>query len=218
MRPLYDFAAQEIDAAMKEVEASFDAANESNAEMESLRERIMQPQLESRERILTIAGAIDTALRLHPKENNNLVYEAELLYRLMNFKPLTRLTGEDSEWIPFKDVNYDEISYLNFDDLGKVTSIEVNRRCPSVVRANHDNKYAWDGDARQFTNDDGKSFFTDWRSTKKITFPYIPDNTPEYLSADETPDDCAYKSPDDIPEELKASLAKHLEEENEEEA
>lgn len=88
-------------------------------------------------------------------------YTIRLVSRLLGFKPLTPITGEDSEWNEITD------------------KLEQNRRVSSVFRKNKDNSTAYDIDARIFSDDGGKTWFSRSGSSKPIEFPYMPPESPE---------------------------------------
>ena len=90
-------------------------------------------------------------------------YVISKLTRLLKFKPLTPLTGEDSEW---RD------TYGNH---------QQNIRYSSVFREDKDNNKAYDIDAKVFSDDNGKSWYTNINSRAHITFPYMPPDKPEYV-------------------------------------
>jgi hypothetical protein len=89
---------------------------------------------------------------------------ASLFNKLTKNKPLSPLTGDDSEW-------GDEIDY---------DGSQQNVRCYSVFRTNHDNSTAYDIDRFAFSDDDGRSWFSaGWLEKllnldNSITFPYTP--------------------------------------------
>lgn len=106
-------------------------------------------------------------------------YAINILERLLRFKPLSPLTGEDDEW--------DEPRTSVFDK----TVYQQNKRCSSIFRTNHDNATAYDMDARVFSEDGGKTFWTSDESRVPITFPYTPPTRPEriILNPDGSKDD-----------------------------
>jgi hypothetical protein len=89
---------------------------------------------------------------------------ASLFNKLAKNKPLSPLTGDDSEW-------GDEIDYDN---------CQQNVRCYSVFRKNRDNSTAYDIDRFAFSDDDGRSWFSaglleeDLNLDNSVTFPYTP--------------------------------------------
>lgn len=99
-------------------------------------------------------------------------YALEILGNVLDFKPLTPLTGEDSEWI---ELDYgDDISFQN-------------NRCSTVFK--HNDGQAYDINGKVFwdwyTDEGGnkyKSYFTSKDSRVYIQFPYTP--TTEYIEAD----------------------------------
>lgn len=92
-------------------------------------------------------------------------YLSHVLDRVIKRKPLTPLTGEDSEW----------------QDTGFNDEQEQNRRCPTVFRYYKDNKTAYDIHGKVFSDDGGKVWYTSKESTIEITFPYSPPDEPEKI-------------------------------------
>lgn len=88
-------------------------------------------------------------------------YVLGILDRVLNFKPIKPLTGEDDEW---------------HDAFG---GNEQNERCSSVFRRDHDNATAYDIDGKVFSNDGGKTFYSCYQSRVPVTFPYVPPTHPE---------------------------------------
>ena len=106
-------------------------------------------------------------------------YAISCLKRLLEFKPLSALTGEDSEW---NDVG----EYMN-----EGTVLYQNKRYSSVFK---DENGAYNIDGRVFWNwykdEDGKpykSYYTAKESRVPVTFPYEVPERPEYV----------YKQPDE---------------------
>ena len=89
---------------------------------------------------------------------------ASLFNKLAKNKPLSPLTGDDSEW-------GDEVDY---------DGCQQNVRCYSVFRKNRDNSTAYDIDRFAFSDDDGNSWFSagwledDLNLDNSVTFPYTP--------------------------------------------
>ena len=82
--------------------------------------------------------------------------------RLAKFKPLTPLTGEDDEWTDVYEKN------------GKI--IQQNKRCFSIFREKGDNSTAENSEGVAFSDDEGKSWYTNSHSRVKVSFPYtVPD-------------------------------------------
>jgi len=101
-------------------------------------------------------------------------YALHMFTRLVNFKPLTPLTGEDDEWIDV--MTYEGTPYM-----------QQNLRCSSVFRELHDNCTAYMIDAKIFTNDNGVTWFTNANSKEHIDFPFaVPsESTKCYLPREE---------------------------------
>lgn len=97
-------------------------------------------------------------------------YVRSALERLLRFKPLTPLTGEDSEW----------------DEIGN--GKQQNKRCPSVFR--NANGTAYDINGIVVSYNGGITWFSSKRFKKEVTFPYVPPTHAErvyieYVSEDE---------------------------------
>lgn len=104
-------------------------------------------------------------------------YALSILTRLLDFKPLGPLTGEDSEWIHV----YDE------DDGSPVYQ---NKRCSSVFKGpkgtyNINGKVFWEWFKDEETGEYHKASFTNSDSTVPIEFPYLIPKEPEYIYAGE---------------------------------
>ena len=85
--------------------------------------------------------------------------------RLVKFKPIGPLTGEDDEW-------------GNPDNTEKHT--QQNKRCFSVFRNNFDNSTAYDIKGQVFIDKDGFRY-TDCDSWVSVTFPYEVPDKPEIV-------------------------------------
>lgn len=78
--------------------------------------------------------------------------------RLANDLPLSPLTGKDYEWTKYYDGRYQNV------------------RCGCVFKDGKHSK-AYNEMAKLFTNDGGKTWYTDASSKEYITFPYtVPDD------------------------------------------
>ncbi len=95
-------------------------------------------------------------------------YVLSALERLLRFKPISPLTGEDDEW-------YDE-------EFGSVQ----NKRCPSVFKRPDGTCY--DVDAIIVSDDGGITWFISNRFRKEVTFPYIVPTHPEKVYIEYTKD------------------------------
>lgn len=100
-------------------------------------------------------------------------YALQCLQKLLRFKPLSPLTGEDEEW-------------------GDVSSISgkphyQNKRCSSVFKDGKDGQ-AYDIDGKVFwewyrdeeTGEARKSYYTTFESRVPVTFPYVVPDEPIY--------------------------------------
>lgn len=83
-----------------------------------------------------------------------------LFKTLVEYKPLTALTGSEEEW---KDVS---------DFYGDKASVQQNKRCPSIFRVCNDNATAYNINGKVFSDDNGESWFSCSASKVPVTFPY----------------------------------------------
>lgn len=99
-------------------------------------------------------------------------YALQCLEKLLRFKPLSPLTGEDDEWT----------------DVSRMSGVPhyQNKRCSSVFKEGKDGE-AYDIDGKVFwewcKDEDGKpykSFYTCRESRVPITFPYTVPDKPIY--------------------------------------
>jgi hypothetical protein len=107
-------------------------------------------------------------------------YAIGILTKLLDFKPLTPLTGEDDEWV-------------NVSSRGGDIHYQNKRRSSVFKHANGevydiDGKVFWDW----FKNEDGnavKSYYTCRESRVPVTFPYVVPDKPiyEYRHSDAEP-------------------------------
>ena len=82
-------------------------------------------------------------------------YMLNILDRLLRYKPLTALTGEDDEW-------------LDCSEFGMVD--KQNKRCTSVFKRPDGTAYWVEG--KIFSDDGGKSWYTSKDSHVEIEFPF----------------------------------------------
>jgi len=101
-------------------------------------------------------------------------YVLNLLRRLLDRKPILPLTGEDDEW--------EEVEEWN-----KTDNTQQNKRCSAVFRNNFDNSTAYYLYGKVFTDDGGKSWFTNHDSFVPVKFPYyVPlESEKVYLTKEE---------------------------------
>lgn len=90
-------------------------------------------------------------------------YVINALSRLLEYKPLNPLTGEDDEW--GEPYGPDET--------------QQNKRCPSVFRSKKEPPH--DIGAIAVSDNGGVSWFYCHLFMKEITFPYLPPVTPEKI-------------------------------------
>lgn len=96
-----------------------------------------------------------TWVRLGLPTSSTASYTIARLIRLLDFKPLTPLTGDENEWQPCMS-----------------GETEQNKRCFSVFRKNKDNKTAYYNNAKVFSNTN---------SIVNITFPFTVPDEPERI-------------------------------------
>jgi len=92
-------------------------------------------------------------------------YALNLIKRLLDWKPILPLTGEEDEW----NDKYDE------------DNSQQNKRCSAVFRKNFDNSTAYYIGAKAFSDDGGETWFTNHDSFINITFPYNVPDKPEFV-------------------------------------
>lgn len=90
-------------------------------------------------------------------------YTINQVIRLLRRIPLTPLTGEEDEW---------------YEPYGP-DNTQQNKRETTVFRRNFDNSTAYDIHGREFSNDGGKTWWTDSNSSVPVTFPYVVPVAPE---------------------------------------
>lgn len=93
-------------------------------------------------------------------------YCLEILNRLLNYKPLTPLTGADSEW--------EDVSQYGSND-----TCYQNKRYPAVFK-DKDGK-AYDVESKIFSDDNGHTWYTSKDSREYIDFPYDVPDKPKLL-------------------------------------
>lgn len=126
-------------------------------------------------------------------------YLRNALNRLLDWKPLTPLTGEDDEW---SDCSYGD----------KV--LEQNKRCSAVFRKNRDNSTAYYIHGKVFSDNGGITWFTNSKSKIPVKFPFkVPSESEkvyieytEEVPAGFTSDE--YEIITDKPERIKALYEK----------
>ena len=95
-------------------------------------------------------------------------YAISVLERLLRFKPLSPLTGEDDEW--------NDTGYGSFQ----------NKRCSSVFK-NKDGR-CYDIDATTVSDNGGITWYHSKRFDKEVTFPYVAPLHPEKIYIEYTED------------------------------
>jgi hypothetical protein len=97
-------------------------------------------------------------------------YALSIIKRLLDWKPITPLTGEESEW----------------EECGP--NLEQNNRCSAVFRDNHDNATAHYIYGKVFSDDGGKSWFNSRGSHTPVTFPFVVPEFSERVIIDKEED------------------------------
>lgn len=104
-------------------------------------------------------------------------YALNIIKRLLDWKPITPLTGEENEW-------------CEVPEWDKGTHTQQNKRCSAVFRKNFDNSTAYYLDGKAFSDDGGKSWYMTGGAGGKggscisVTFPYVVPEKPEYIILD----------------------------------
>lgn len=99
-------------------------------------------------------------------------YAIQILTKLMSFKPLTPLTGEDDEWVEVSQYGDGSMRYQN-------------KRLSSVFKDKDGSCYDIDGKVfwEWYRDEDGKpfkSYYTSRDSRVEVTFPYTAPDKPIY--------------------------------------
>ncbi|MEN2464937.1 hypothetical protein [Ornithinibacillus sp. JPR2-1] len=92
-------------------------------------------------------------------------YALNLIKRLLDWKPITPLTGEDDEW---------------GESYGS-DNTQQNKRCYAVFRENFDNSTAHYLYGKVFSDDGGETWYSSRESNVPVTFPYVVPDKPEYI-------------------------------------
>ena len=90
-------------------------------------------------------------------------YALNIINRLLDWKPITALTGDDDEW-----ENIHEDTYQN-------------KRCSAVFKKGKDNSTAYYIDGKVFSDDGGETWYTCRESRVPVTFPYVVPEKPERI-------------------------------------
>ena len=91
---------------------------------------------------------------------SSIGFVMSLFRTLVEYKPLTALTGSEEEW---QDIS---------DFYGDKASVQQNKRCPSIFRVCNDNATAYNINGKVFSDDNGESWFSCSASKVPVTFPY----------------------------------------------
>lgn len=100
-------------------------------------------------------------------ENYLTKEECKIISRLLDWKPISPITGEDSEWNSFYEWDKEKS--------------QQNKRCSAVFRKNNNNSTAYYINGKIFSDDGGETWFTNRDSFVFITFPYEVPDKPERI-------------------------------------
>lgn len=101
-------------------------------------------------------------------------YALSILQKLLAYKPLSPLTGEDSEWDDLSSFGSGEPGYQN----NRYTAVFKNRKDGEAYNIN--GKVFWDWYTDPKTGERTESCYTCWESRVPVTFPYTVPETPIY--------------------------------------
>lgn len=90
-------------------------------------------------------------------------YALNIINRLLDWKPITALTGDDDEWVNTHGDTYQ------------------NKRCSAVFKKGKDNSTAYYIDGKIFSDDGGGTWYTSRESRIPVTFPYVVPEKPERI-------------------------------------
>jgi len=94
-------------------------------------------------------------------------YALNLIQRLLDWKPITPLTGEEDEWKCVDGITND--------------GTQQNIRCSAVFRKGTDNSTAYYIHGKTFTDDGGKTWYTNRESFVPVVFPFTVPDKPERI-------------------------------------
>lgn len=126
-------------------------------------------------------------------------YALSILERLLRFKPITPLTGEDDEW----NEVYEKNGLIHCQ----------NRRCSSVFmdKDKHGNIiHCEDIDAYVVSDNGGITWFSSGRFRKTVTFPYTPPTHAEKIYIEYIGNECEVIT--DKPDRIKALYERKIKE------
>jgi hypothetical protein len=122
---------------------------------------------------------IDIAIRKHiirmvkafdreGHSGSSATYAIDCLQRLLAFKPLTPLTGEDDEWMDVDDDTFQNIRYTAVFKKKDQKAYNIN------------GKVFWEWYENEDTGEKYKSYFTCYKSRVPVEFPYVVPDQPIY--------------------------------------
>ena len=124
-------------------------------------------------------------------------YTLSMIKQLLDWKPITPINGEESEW----GEGYRVDEYI----------CQQNKRCSAVFRHNMDNSTAYYIDGRVYSDDGGFTWFTNRKSHIPVTFPFKVPEKPEYIYLNGEDSDEVITDPERI-KELYEAKKKQFEE------
>jgi hypothetical protein len=99
-------------------------------------------------------------------------YALSIINKLLDWKPITPLTGEDDEW-----------GQVQAWDKGD--NSQQNKRCSAVFRKNYDNSTAYYLYGKVFSDDGGRTWWSNGDSRVPVTFPYtVPEKSERIILKD----------------------------------
>jgi len=102
----------------------------------------------------------------HGHSNFSAPYAVNKLKRLLMRKPITKLAGTEDEWV----------TVIKDED-----GTQQNKRCSAVFRRNNDNSTAFYIEGKVFSEDGGKTWFTNKDSRVSVEFPFWVPDEPERI-------------------------------------
>lgn len=151
----YDWASKELDLIYQS------CTDEESKEMQKL----------MNDKLLEICALFAT----HGHSGYTSGYAIHCLNRLLDWKPLTSLTGSEDEWGPVSERE-------------EGSTYQQNLRCSAVFRKNEDNSTAYYLFGKVFSNDGGETWFRNKNSSIPVTFPFAVPEKSERVILENTAD------------------------------
>jgi len=153
---LHDFAERELDLLVAR------AVAEEESEPNPMAEEDVEMQKLIKKQILEIVDVFAS----HGHSGFSAGYAISVLTRLLNFKPLSPLTGEDDEWCQVCD------------------DTKQNKRFTQVFLNKDPETSEWKAEwieGRVFSDNGGKTWYSGKDSRVPVTFPFTVPDKPEYI-------------------------------------